>query len=365
MDYKDILSVDLKRKSKKEIIEFLSNVIGEYGIALEYGVLKNILNQEQVNIIDNAIESDERSFAEGDTEFTEEDIQAWLEEDSISRRLVFSKNEEGKIMLSDLDARMQDVPEIGEMIFEDVDVSKFVGVVQQGFDYTLGMGGMQHDYTEIGAIQEELQYFTSTLAEVNSIKSNIESAGPMKANALLSLMKLTEMPIGVRDIESLMGAEEAKTAKEGIEGLLFSLYPDNGMFSPEKSQEFRDKARLADNFYRVGTAGNRLALVGSRLPNFKFDAEKLANSEVLESLIGIIERNQEPILSRYNGFFGEELKGIIESVTNSKEINISDVIRKMAQEEAVAKENFNARESFEEIKTKDMQELREQEGMEL
>lgn len=349
MDYREILSVNLKSKSKKEIIEFLSNILGEYNATLEYGVLREVLSEEQIEAINKAIDLDNRAFAAEDPDFTEEDIQEWFQADSINRRLYFSKNEKGKTVLSDYDARMQDNPEITEIVFGDVDVAKLVELTQNGIEYTLGMGGT-YDFREIDALQEELKYFSTSLEELNSIRRNFSSES-MRSNALLNLMRITEIPFGIKDIEALMGREEAKKAEESIEEFLFSVYPENGISSPEINRERRDKARTSDDFYRVGLTGNRLALVGSPLPKIKFDGEKMADPEFSKILMGMIAKSYEKTERPSQSFYFEKLEELIGTVTqtlgtNDRDVDIKAFVQRIAQDPVVALMSEEAKTNF-------------------
>ena len=316
MDLQTIRNAHLQSKSKKEIMSFLANVLTDFDLAVEYELLREFLTPEQFAIIEQAVEKDTReAIQENNPDMEESDILEWVEADKYQRPLGFRNTEDGKFMITDLDSRMQENPNIVDIDLGNFNVAYFTELVLQGIKYKQTHLEYRETFpTELTELQTHLKNFSTQLRDLDSIKRRTR-VGDKSTNLLLEVMRLTHTTLSVDELEALVSTNAASMAKMLLKAEAEQMYKPNPRFSEETIEQLKQD-HIAHKVYAVGinqrTNTFELSPLSSFLPQLDLDFEKMDSPAFNQTLLTALEQNKDRLGNQPDGFIWDELKEIMQ-----------------------------------------------------
>ena len=375
MDLREIRNLSLYGMSKQEIINFIQRVCSELNMVMEIDSLKSILNNEQMQEVESALEKDTRDSIDRDNpgEFTEEEVKEYIESDREGRRFQFKTNDEGKLVFVDVDSRMEDYSEIGTYSFENADMLSLVEAFLDTIDYNIGNNSnefMRDNGMMLQELSDKFKPFKDVVRDIESIKRRLNSDHEPDINTLLETMRLTGASLNVNELSTIVNSNAASITKLLRVAEANQRFTANENFTEEQVQRIRDKY-VARDIYYVAMQGNRLSLspMSEDLPRLDFDDEKMSEPEFKETILASLGRGKDIIDGRFSGFFAEELKGLIDLAVTSRtrdtnDFDLKSYIENIAKDPDVVKEFENAKEAMDKVMDKE-EPYKENEGQEI
>ena len=361
MDINDIRNINLKGKSKEEIVSFLTTILTEFNLRIGYDELKEILTPTQISEIDEALEQDTRKdIKENAPDITDEnEILNEIEIARNGRNYTFVKGEDGNIMIVDRDAVMQENPEVSGIDVEEFGVENLVNLLKNSIYYKQTHPNYfegNEFINEYSEVIRQLEEFERKTWMIGFLKGHAEN-GFFKGRFYLDLVHETQSLINVNEIEALAGKDVAEIVRMARTAKADSMYQPDEFFNEDKIKMLKDEY-INRGAYQIrdkeNGMGYELFSGSSPVPFVDIDYSKMNEPEFNQALRSALERDTE--IGRHLGEYArEELKEVVRLTLEHKEERgissqeISDAAKDFAKETSVMEEEKSARDALDKL----------------
>lgn len=354
MDVIDIQRAGFYGKSEEEIVEFLKRAMDELGLTLEYEVLKELLTPAQFDMVTKSIEKDTReSIKEEQPEMEEDEIKEWVESDKKNRPFKFVKDENGEMILTDLDARMEDNQEIGVIDFSELEMIDMLKAILEGITYNQTYD-MYTNTRELETLQKMVKGFSEALRDINALSKRADHR--IDQNLMLEVMRVTRAGLNVKELDALVNSNAASIVSMLRQAEANQRFKVDENFSEAQIEGIR-KDFVERPIYTVDIdSKNMLALTTreTNMPELEIDRDKMMEQSFMTTLEGALVRGKDSLSEILSGFYLDTLTELIDKTVSPKEVSRDEfdpkkIAEKYAKEPDVIKETPDAERALDEL----------------
>lgn len=354
MELIDIQRAGFYGKSEEEIVEFIKRAMDELGLTLEYEVLKELLTPAQFDKVTKAIEKDTReSIKEEQPEMEEDEIKEWVDADRKNRPFKFVKDQNGEMVLTDLDARMDANTEVGSVDFSELDMRKLLEATLEGINYNQTYD-MYTNTRELEALQKMVKGFSEALRDIEGLSKRADHG--IDPNLMLEVMRVTRAGLNVKELDALVNSNAASIVSMLRQAEANQKFKANEDFSEAQIEGIR-KDYVERPIYTVDIdAKNMLALktIAPNMPELEIDRDKMMEQAFMTTLEGALIRGKESLSDRLSGYYLDTVTELVDKTVSTKELSVEEldpkkIAEKYAKEADVIKETPDAEKALDEL----------------